>query len=78
MEYKNGFNWANNLLPQGPKKALTEGQNCPQELDEGLHSGPYLLVYVTGKCSSILGVKESLNALFCTLLYCRISCSKVL
>ena len=32
------------FLPEGPKKGLGLGRSPPQELEEGPHSGPHLLV----------------------------------
>ena len=41
------------FFAQRAKKALAEGRRPPQELEVGLRSGPYLLVFLILECKGV-------------------------
>ena len=58
-------------MPEGQKKALVEGRSPPQELEEGLCSGPHLLVILnTDICR--LGPPTGCWAAQCTLVLVKL------
>ena len=53
-------------MPEGQKKALAEGRNHAQGLEEGLRSGPHLLVSAKLQIGGSGGIGErmKLSAIF--------------